>query len=482
MRDLRKKILLESGKTMSRKARSRPESTRGSPAGSPAPSRAGSRAASRYASEDEDAASDSEYDDSIASSVLNSDDGEDNNGVTTAWTDRLQDRITELLDRKRSSAKGRESTLNAYAHLIRHHYAAEQVEGHFGELVPALLRSVRGGANHEETVAALKALTLTILSAQSETVYDQVWNSLKGACENSDEESVKVEAIDAMSIAVMCGGGSVEAAEDLMDFLVEIVESDGHSVDAPDNGPVVAAALTAWGFVASHLDDLQAQSEQALEAFTEQLESTDAAVQIAAGINIALIFEAAREYEEAEGEGDEENGNGASSGAWNLQYDQHRLVQRMTALARESSKAVSKKDRKQLHASFNSVLTSLERGKGPGYSTARRQASNPHTGGSRVDFNDGEFREYGYRERIRVHNISMTIDTWSLSARVEMLRSILGGGLAAHYLENPAVSDLLSAAQVQFVSAPRKGASSEDYTSSPKKSRGPKGSRSIAGL
>ncbi len=486
MRDLRKKILLESGKTISRKARSRPESTRGSPAGSPAPSRGGSRAPSRYASEEEDN-SDSDYDDSVASSIINSDDGDDN--TTAAWTDRLQDRIAELLDRKRSSAKGREMALNAYAYLIRHHYAAEQVENQFGELVPALLKSIRGGANHEETVAALKALTITILSAQSETVYDQVWHSLKGVCQNSGEESVKVEAIDAMSVATMCGGGTVEAAEDLLDFLIEIVESDGHSVEAPDNGRVVSAALTAWGFVAGHLEDLQGQSEQALEAFSEQLESTDVAVQIAAGTNIALIFEAAREFEDQAGGDDEETGeNGAS---WNLQYDQHRLVQRMSALARESSKAVSKKDRKQLHASFASVLTSLERGKGPGYSTARRQAgsgSNP-----RADFNDnddidgtgnGGAREYGYRERVRVHNVSMVIDTWSLSARVAMLRSVLGGGLAVHYMaDNPTIRDLLSSARVELVSAPtsRRG-QPDDYTPASKKNRGPKAARSVAGL
>ncbi|RYP89306.1 hypothetical protein DL770_004458 [Monosporascus sp. CRB-9-2] len=476
MRDLRKKILLESGKTVSRKARSRPESVRGSPLGSPAQSRASSRAASRYASEEEDV-SDSEYEESVDSSVINSDDGED---VAATWTARLQDRIAELLDRKRSSAKGRETTLIAYTHLIRHHYAAEQIENHFRELIPALLRSIRAGANYEETVAALKALTLTILSTQSESVYDHVWLSLKAVCQNSEEESVKVEAIEAMSIATMCGGGSAEAAEDLLDFLIEIIESDGHSVDAPDNGHVVSAALRAWGFVASHLDDLQDQSEQALEAFTEQLDSTDVAVQIAAGTNVALVFEAAREHEE-----DEEDGTGDVAAGWNLQYDQHRLVQRMTALTRESSKAISKRDRKQLHASFASVVTSLERGKGPGYSTARRHASNPHTGGSRAeagDFGDAGFREYGYRERLRVHNISMVVNTWSLSARVGMLRSVLGGGLAAHYLEgNPAVRDLLSSAHIELVSAPRRGPA-DDSTTPSKKARGPKAARSVAGF
>ncbi|KAI0472795.1 interferon-related developmental regulator-domain-containing protein [Xylariaceae sp. FL0804] len=458
MRDLRKKILLESGKTVSRKARSRPESALVSPSDSPSNSRAGSRAASRYASEEEDA-SDSDYDDSLASSIINSDEGEE---PTATWTERLRDRIAELLDRKRSSATGREKALVAYTHLLRHHCATEQVENQLNELVPSLMRSIRGGSTADETLAALHALTVTILSTQSETVYDRVYSTLKGVCEESDEEAVKVAAIEAMSVAATCGGGSMAAAEELMDFLVEIIESDGHTIEAGDNGPVVGAALRAWGFIASNLDDLQGQSEQALEAFTEQLDSTFVEVQIAAGSNVALIFEAAREDQEE----DEES--------WNLQYDQHKLLQRMTLLTKESSKSISKKDRKLLHASFNSVLTSLEHGKGPGYSTARRMASNPHTGGSKVDFGE-EYREYGYREKIRIQNISMVIDTWSLSARVELLKSILGGGLAVHYVENPVVKDLLSSAHVEFVSAPRKKGG-DDYLS-PRKSRGPKATR-----
>ncbi|KAI0538627.1 interferon-related developmental regulator-domain-containing protein [Xylaria digitata] len=457
MRDLRKKILLESGKTVSRKARSRPDSLGASPAGSPAPSRGASRVNSRYASEEEDL-TDSEYEDSLTNSVANSDDGDE---PIPSWTERLGDRITELLDRKRSSAKGRETCLSAYTHIIRHHYAEEQLGPQLNELVPALLKSIRSGGNTDETLSAVKALTMTILSTESGNFYDHVYPSLKSLCQDSDEESLKVEAIEAMSIVTMCGGGSVTAAEELLDFLLEIVESDGHSIEAGDNGPVVSAALTAWGFVASNLDDLQGQSDQALEAFTEQLDSTDVDVQVGAGSNIALIFEAAREYEDETEE------------ASNLQYDQHKLVQRMTALVRESSKSVSKKDRKHLHASFNSVLTSLEHGKGPGYSTARRMASNPHTGGTKTDFGE-EYREYGYREKIRIHNISMVIDTWSLSARVEMLRSVLGAGLAIHYMGNPVVKDFLSSAQVEFVSTPGKGGRGNDRLSPPRKNRGGK--------
>lgn len=456
MHDLRKKILLESGKTVSRKARSKPESLGASPGASPAPSRGASRVTSRYASEEEEV-TDSEYEDSLTNSVANSDDGDELVQVAS-WSERLGDRIAELLDRKRSSAKGREACLLAYTHIIRHHYAEEYLEPQLNELVPALLRSIRSGSNTDETLAGIKALAMTILSTESDNFYDRVYPTLKGLCQDSTEESLKVEAIEAMSLVTICGGGSVVAAEELLDFLLEIAETDGHSIEAGDNGPVVSAALSAWGFVASNLDDLQGQSDQVLDVFTEQLDSIEVDVQVAAGMNIALVFEAVREREEEETEE-----------AWDLQYDQHKLVQRMTALVRESSKSVSKKDRKHLHGCFNSVLTSLEHGKGPGYSTARRMAANPHTGGNKADFST-EYREYGYREKIRVHNISMTIDTWSLSARVEMLRSVLGAGLATHYLENPVVKDLLSSAQVEFVSAPKKGGRGDEYLS-PRKNR-----------
>ncbi|KAI5925126.1 interferon-related developmental regulator-domain-containing protein [Camillea tinctor] len=440
MHDLRKKILLESGKTISKKGRaSRSQSARASPGSSPATSRNASRAPSRYASEEEDI-SDSDYDESIASSVLNSDDGED--AVSFTWIDRLHSHIEDLVDRKRSSTQGRESSLISYTNLLRHHYAAEHVETRFGELIPALMRSVRSSSNIEETLAALRALTVTILSTQSDTVYGHVYPTLKGVCHDSEESSIKVAAIEAMCIATMCGGGSLTAAEELMELLLEIIESDGHSIEAGDNGPVVCAALAGWGFVATNLDDLHEQSETALEAFTEQLDSIDVDVQIAAGNNIALIFEAAREYEEETEE------------SWNLQYDHHRLVQRMSALARESSKSVSKKNRKQLHSSFNSIVTSLEHGRGPAYSTTKRVV-NPHTGGKKTDISRGEDVEFGYREKIRIHNLSMVIDSWSLSARLEMIKPIIGGGLATHYMENPAIKELLSTAHVELVQTPR---------------------------
>ncbi|KAL2171972.1 hypothetical protein VTG60DRAFT_1031 [Thermothelomyces hinnuleus] len=448
MSELRRRALT-GGKTVSRKARAKPESglssTNHSPNGSPATSRAGSRAnsrpGSRYASEDE-YASDSDNDDVMTLST-NSVDEEDD--VDNLWAERLQDRIAELQDRKRSSVRGREATLGGYNHLLKHHFAQRQLDHHAAELLPVFLRDIKSGTSSEERLRALKAFTLTVLTCTSETVFEQAFPVLKAACFDAEEENNKVEAIHALCIAVTYGGGSMEAAEEVLDFFLEIIESDGQSVGALDSGPVVTAALQAWAFVASHLDDLTVQSETAIEAFMEQLDSSDPDVQTSAGVNIALLFESARDYEEQTGE------------SVDMQYNQHRIMTRMAEIVRDSSKTVSKKGRRNLRANFSSIVTSLERGKGPGYSTAGRSGPNPHTGGSKSD-DHGEFREFGYREKIRIYNQFLLINTWSLHARAEMLKTLLGGGFVAHYLENQVVRDILSDAEVEFIgiNPPRK--------------------------
>lgn len=451
MHDLRKKALLESRKTTSRKARSRPESGAASPLASPAPSRNSSRAPSRYTSEDEDAGDYSDNEQSVASSYHlsgDSDDADADEGAnTSAWDDRLKDNIIAFVDRKNINAASRESMLGAAYHLLRHHYAEDMIDNHLNDFVPSLLKSIRSGSNKDETVRALKTLQSVIINSESESFYNRTFAQLKASCRDSGEEQVKTESIIAMCIATVCGGGDESHAEDLLGFLLEIIESDGHSVEAPDNGPVVSTALLGWGFVATQLEDLQVPANDAMDAFIEQLDSVDVDVQIAAGYNIALICESLREYEEESGE------------VWDLDYDKHQLITRMRLLTKESSKLISKKNRKQLHQSFQSVLTSLERGKGPGYSTA-------------LDENE---REFGYRERLRFGDISLAIDSWALSLRVEMLNKVLRGGLAIHYKYNPKVQDLLADAQAEFLSREKALSKKEDH--SVKKGRKAKSAR-----
>ncbi|KUI59609.1 hypothetical protein VP1G_06868 [Cytospora mali] len=442
MHDLRKKALLESGKTVSRKARSRPDSSKSatpatSPGHSPHGSTSGSRPPSRYASEDE-GESDSELDDIMTMSTTSgaSDHGEDDN-TGRAWVDRISARVSQIAaggrsgERKKMSNQEREDMLKSYLHLVRHYYTKSEIETQMNDLVLGLVRAVKSGVNTTERTLALKALAATVLTNPTETVLDQHITSLKSACEEDDSEEVKTAAIHALTVTAMYGDGSTEAAEDMMQYMVEIIESDGHTIGAPDSAPVVVAALQSWGFMAAHLEDLSDQSEQAMEAFVEQLDSSDAYVQTSAGDNIALLFENAHDMEEATGE------------KVNFKYDPKRLAQQMREISK-GSKSMSKRDRRHLKSDFNSIATGLERGKGPGYSTAGWATSNPHTGGAMVESSHGgDVNEFGYRQTIFVGKEKLTIDSWALSAKVDFVRIVLAGGFPLHLTKNETVREML---------------------------------------
>lgn len=226
-----------------------------------------------------------------------------------------------------------------------------------------------------------------------------------------------------------------------MTFFLEIVESDGASVDAQDNGNIVTAALENWGLLATDIDDLEEETEAAIEAFVDQLGSSDANVQIAAGENIALLYEKSyteqEEDEEVEQQPEDEDDPEYTKGGeklvkrYQVYRNQPKLLQTLDELAKVSSRRISKKDRKTLHSGFTEIRNSVEKpSRGPGYSTAIDQESG---------------RAYGAgRMKVRINrNLEVRIDKWWKLLRLNALRRTLQGGFAYHYEQNEIVSSAL---------------------------------------
>lgn len=440
MHDLRKQALgLESGKTMSRKARSKigtPTSSRGnSRATSP---RGGSRVASRNASDDEG----DYFSDGTAFSTNSIDGmispGEVDSEAPEAWHQDLGDNINEIVDRKRSSVQGREEALIRLCALLTRHFCKEEIEGRMGELVPALMKSIKSGVTERETVLALKAMTLVLITDPRDTVYDAVSGPMKQCINDGQHTSAKVAAIHSLSVVTFYGGAATEEVGNIMDFLLDIVSSDGAVIGEDDNADIVAAALEEWGFLATQLDDMEESTEVAMETFVDQLESGDVDVQVAAGENIALLFE--KSYTEAESDDDEpeeddnhHTANGHSGPRMIKRYtvyrQQHQLTSSLSSLAKASSKRLSKKDRKQLHLVFSDILTTVEKPtRGPRYSTAL----------------DEDGREFGSRMKVAVHGGGkMTIDHWWKLHRLNGLKRLLQAGFLVHYEFNEVVFDSL---------------------------------------
>ncbi|TVY78399.1 Uncharacterized protein LSUE1_G008915 [Lachnellula suecica] len=431
MHDLRRQAL-ESGKTVSKKAQSRI----GSRTTSAANSRTNSRNASRHGSDDEDGNLSDSTNWSVNSidDMLSADVPED---ATEAWKQDLGDRVEEIIDRKRSSAQGRESALAQYGHYLMSHYAFEELESKTSELFPALLKSIKSESSEKETCLALRAIALTIITVPSETVYDGVFQAIKRAYTDSEFPSVKATAIHTLSAAAVYGGASDEGIEEVMDDFLEIIESDGGSVEAADDGDVVTAALEAWGFLATSIDDMQEKTELAMDAFIEQLDSSDTSVQVATGENIALLYEKSytdREADDGPASDVEDEEGYAIDSSYVKRYEvyrqKHQLEHSLSQLANESSKRIAKKDRKSLHVNFADILNTVQHpSRGPRYQKA-------------IDQETG--RRYGSRLTVRIHKTgSMKIDRWWKLHRLQALRRILGGGFVVHYEQNEVVFDSL---------------------------------------
>jgi hypothetical protein len=260
---------------------------------------------------------------------------------------------------------------------------------------------------------------------------------LKRTYSDSESHSVKAVAIHTLSAAAIYGGASDAEIEEIMDDLLEIIESDGESVGAADSGEVVAAACEAWGFLATSIDDMEDKTESAMDAFVEQLDSSETAVQVAAGENIALLYEKSftpREADDGPASDEEDEEGYTIDNSMVKRYDVYRqknqLEHKLSQLATESSRRIAKKDRKALHTNFADILNTVEHpSRGPRYQKA-------------IDQETG--KRYGSRMTVRIHKTgSMKIDKWWKLLRLQAMRRVMGGGFIHHYEANPVVFDTL---------------------------------------
>lgn len=283
---------------------------------------------------------------------------------------------------------------------------------------------------------------MTLITIPSEAIYDNVSHPLKRTISDSGSIATKAAAIHTLGTCTIYGGASDDEILENMTYFLEIISSDGNFVDAGDERDVVTAALEEWGFLATYIDDLEGESPEAMEAFVEQLESSDPTVQVAAGENIALVYEKSytpqEDDEELSDDGeamsDPEDDSAAGAAKLVKRYTPYRrtdqLVHTLASLASLSTRKLSKKDKKSLHTNFADILNSVENPtRGPRYQNA-------------VSHETG--KRYGSRMVVRIHqNGVMRIDKWWKLHRLKALRRVLQGGFIGHYEKNEVVFESL---------------------------------------
>ena len=445
MRDHLRKQALESGKTVSRKARSRTVT----PSASRTPSRAPTASSSpRIPSTSDDDLDDldpaADPDNPLASPTTDPDPAD--------WPAFTTARIAELCHPKRRAAPAREASLRQLVAALTRHVAAAELRPRAPQLLPALLKSARAGAPPREAALALQAAGLVLVTDPrdgdgGDALFAALATPVRALARDAPHVPTKVAALHLLGTAVFFGGADARDVAAEMRFLRRVVASDGEAVGEPDCADVVVAALEEWAFLATLLDgegegkedgdeaddvdddDDDDDDDAAMEACVEQLDSSDARVQIAAGEAIALLCEQRHAVAAgASADSDPEPDHRARS------RHHPRLTHTLTALSTSSSKRLSKPARKALHLAFADILRTVEQpARGPRYSTAL----------------DEHGRERGSRLTIAVATggrgagARMTIDTWWKLHRLKALRRLLREGFVVHCEGNPVVFECL---------------------------------------
>ena len=344
--------------------------------------------------------------------------------------------------RKRRRLEEREQDLGLYTGILRHHFAADEIYSNLKRLCGVFLKAAGIEESQRETIRALKALEITVLTDKSEDPFELCAQELKRFIERSEDHTVQAETIRALAMVTFLGAAGTQDLEITMDFFLEISESDGYSISADDSAEVVTAALESCSLLATEIDDLADRSDELVETVMEQLESADPAVQVAAGEFIALLYE--KSWRPADPDEDEDIPEDVHTGiaashleAYAAYRRKDQLLSKLTALAKDSSRSRSKITRKTLHTSFSDIRQSVESPfVGPRYSTAIDQETS---------------QKYGSKLTVRVDpQRKMIVDSWWKLSRLRMLQHVLGSGFMEHYEFNDVVLETLPTSKHLF--------------------------------
>ena len=292
----------------------------------------------------------------------------------------------------------------------------------------------------------MKAVSLTALSYEDDSLYENMTDVLHRSISDSQSFVVKAEAIHCLGDSISFGGADEQEILDTMEFLLDIISSDGNTIDAPDNGPVVAAACQVYTFLATQVDDLQSQSQEAIRILLDQLDAGDVSVQIATGQAIALLFEKSyTEREEDEDLSDEEEEEDESNADPNLikRYDAFgnttQILNKIKAISSASAKSINRKDRREL----NQTMVSIE-----------KTIANPKVGLQ---------THSSSKMTVRFHDAGeMRIDKWWKMIRLNAIRRVVGGGFVNQYFEGN--KQILDALPLVLRPAREKGGLGDDNT------------------
>ncbi|KAK9387619.1 interferon-related developmental regulator-domain-containing protein [Lipomyces mesembrius] len=406
------------------------------------------------------------------------------------WREKLGELVDVISgERKNTSYSSREDALSRISKIMSMKYAWRIVENRHKDFEDGIIRSLKNGKSGKETILACRVLSLLVVTdPENEVWFTGTISLLKNLIFSLDEAATKVACLYTLGSVVFfsTASGEVEAG-DILDFLLDIIMSDGSSIQAADDEKVVTAAIQTFGFIASTLDDALEISQSAVPALVDQLESSQVSVRMASGQVIALLYERYAEdignyhlvddsseeenildapvesagslpspspsssssSEDDKVESDEESAERmplperpqpkrTPSSLPKLYYDDDQLVNLLTQLSTSSTKRLAKSSRRAQRSIFRDILETVKTA--IGHTDVEVESD---TMGYERPSIDSSVLSLSSNVNSNIHltlrfeqGLTLSIDSWAAYLRLAHVRRILSHGLPAHYSKN----------------------------------------------
>jgi len=349
--------------------------------------------------------------------------------VKGGWQDEMLETVDSLSNRKGSSVAGREELLKSFVRMASLKVLKEDMlTGRSEELVSTLGRMIRSGRSEKEVTLTARSISLLAASIpELGSLSTAIVPQLQLTISNGGSASAVPAMIYAMaSIAFFSPTMTSEDITPLIDFVVEIFESNGHAISHGDDDEIETAAIEAYGILLSVLENPDDSIRQTLPVLVESLSSASLSVRLAAGESIALSYELVEVSSDSEEEYPD-----------TPPYDDiDQLTTLLSSLSTASTKKMSKHSRREQHSLFRDILRTV--------STHQPLPT--------------QKLRFAKREELR-------LNSWEKLLRLKHLRRIFTHGLHVHLAGNSHVREALDLSAPLEPNSPGSNSDDEGMTS-----------------
>jgi len=375
------------------------------------------------------------------------------------WADKFMEAIDNLSENKTSI---KEESLDIIIRVCLCHDASSEIESRLDELLALLKKSITKYGSVKESTQACRAIALVFitLGELNEELFTRIAACLQNTAKNAEELDIKLSCLQALSVITYVGA-SKDNTQLIREYLFELIETDAAefnvgSLSSNECETLFAETLKYYGvlfassFAQGMVDfhQLWEEVEKVLPFHELLLESSNKEIRIAAGENIALMFECVHVFTKSSADEDAliedapryDNMNG--------------LINSLKGLSVDSSRQKSKNDRAEQKSVFRDILKSVEDNERP-------------------------------VENIKIGHMHISFRGWAKILGLNLFRGCLGQGFQYHLKANDVLKqkfhydydysetndDALSAKEAKINKAERKLLFEEDKKSRSKNMR-----------